>query len=184
VVAAADSQDYDAGGDASAAPVDTVPFVRPMGYKRVDGDGDAGPCGAVDVLTVSALIEARAAAKLAKEYDSADAMAIKLRTEHAVVLNDQARTWRVVLQSGGYFRVGPEVDPLMAEQVGDLLERRSAHQLKEYEQADAIHAELTALGVVLDTHVKSWKRPALGGNSTRGRARQSVCGDSKALESR
>jgi hypothetical protein len=126
VVAAADSQDYDAGGDASAAPVDTVPFVRPMGYKRVDGDGDAGPCGAVDVLTVSALIEARAAAKLAKEYDSADAMAIKLRTEHTVVLNDQARTWRVVLQSGGYFRVSPEVDPLMAEQVGDLLERRSA----------------------------------------------------------
>lgn len=150
---------------------------RVAGYKRVDGDGDAGFGDAVDVAVVAALIEARGSAKQAKEYDSADAMAWKLRTEHAVVLNDQARTWRVVLQSGGYYRVGPKVDPLTTEQVGDLLERRSAHQaLKEYEQADAIHAELTALGVVLDTHVKSWKRP--GSKSTRGRARQSISGDS------
>jgi hypothetical protein len=34
----------------------------------------------------------------------------------------------VVVQYGGYFRVGPKVDPFSTKQIGDLLIRRSAHQ--------------------------------------------------------
>ena len=149
-------------------------------YSRVDGDGDAAG-NAVDEAAIMALIDARGSAKQAKEYSSADAIAWQLRTEHAVVLDDKGRTWRVVLQSGGYYRVGPKIDPSTTKQVGDLLERRTTHQtLKEYEQADAIHAELTEMGVVLDTRIKSWKRPADKG--TRGQARQSESGASRPVD--
>eukprot|EP00966_Prymnesium_polylepis_P278120 6426436-Prymnesium_polylepis.1 len=150
-------------------------------YNRIDGDGDAG--NAVDEAAIVALIDARGLAKHAKEYETADAISLQLRTEHAVVLDDKGRTWRIVLQSGGYYRVGPKVDPVTTKQVGDMLERRSAHQvLKEYEQADAIHAQLTGMGIVLDTRIKSWKQP--GEKGTRGQARQDVSGQSRSIGKR
>ena len=50
---------------------------------------------------------------------------------------------------------------MTTRQVGDLLAKRTRHQeLKEYEEADALHAELTELGILLDTRLKTWKRPA------------------------
>lgn len=46
-------------------------------------------------------------------------------------------------------------------QVGDMLSKRTRHQeLQEYEEADTLHAALTEMGVVLDTRLKTWKRPA------------------------
>jgi len=119
-----------------------------------------GGCG-VDVPAVEALIEARGEAKQAMAYEKADEIAAALRSEHSVVLDDKRRTWRVVVEYGGYYRVGPPVDPFTTKQVGDLLEKRSRHQgLKEYAQADALHEELTEMGIILDTRVKTWKRPA------------------------
>ena len=66
----------------------------------------------------------------------------------------------MVVEFGGYYRVGPQVDPFTTKQVGDMLARRSAHQeRKEYAEADALHDALTEMGVVLDTRIKTWKRP-------------------------
>ena len=74
-----------------------------------------------------------------------------------------------VRYSGRYHRVGPPVDAFTTKVVGELLERRTAHQArKEYEEADALHAELTEMGVVLDTRIKTWKRPAERQGGRRG----------------
>ena len=102
----------------------------------------------------------RREAKQAKDYQTADEIAARLRSEYSVVLDDKRRTWRVVVEYGGYYRVGPAVDPFTTKQVGDMLAARTRHQeLKEYEQADALHAELTEMGIVLDTRIQTWKKP-------------------------
>ena len=126
-------------------------------WSRIAGDGDTGE---VDEKQVVALIERRAEAKSSADYVTADALAAELRSTHSVVLDDKGRTWRVVVEFGGYYRVGPSVDPFTTKQVADLLIRRTVHQAEEeYEQADALHASLTEMGVVLDTRLKTWKRP-------------------------
>ena len=155
---------------------DGQPF-DPTVWTRIAGDGDVNAGDAyddeygdsniidsnvdVDVPAVEALIASRGEAKKVKDYETADALATQLRSEYKVVLDDKRRTWRVVVEFGGYYRVGPKVDPFTTKQVGDLLERRTEHKLrKEYEEADAIHAELTEMGIVLDTRTCTWKRPA------------------------
>ena len=133
------------------------------GEKDGDDDGAAPKApngGGVDVAAVEALLEARGEAKQAKDYQTADEIAARLRSEYSVVLDDKRRTWRVVVEYGGYYRVGPAVDPFTTKQVGDMLATRTRHQeLKEYEQADALHAELTEMGIVLDTRIRTWKKP-------------------------
>ena len=57
-----------------------------------------------------------------------------------------------------YFRVGPRVDAEVAAEVGEKLARRSAHQqAQEYEQADALHAEVEEMGFEIDTRHKTWR---------------------------
>ena len=134
----------------------------PTAWTRIAGCGDeAHPeVSSVDEAAVMALIDARAELKAAADYEAADGLAGRLRTEHMVALDDKARTWWHIVEYGGYYRVGPTVDPFTTKQVADLLTRRTAHQAaKEYEQADALHAQLTEMGVVLDTRLKTWKRP-------------------------
>ena len=129
----------------------------------VGGGSDAGSAsgGGVDVVAVEALLEERGRAKQAKDYATADAIVETLRSVHSVVTDDKRRTWRVVVFFGGYYRVGPQVDAFTTKQIGDMLIQRTAHQEKqEYEEADALHAALTEMGVVLDTRIKTWKKPA------------------------
>jgi len=138
----------------NSAPIDEAEAT----VAAADG---AASGGGVDVAAVEALLEARGQAKLSKDYESADALVETLRSAHGVVLDDKRRTWRVVVQYGGYYRVGPQVDPYTTKQVGDMLSKRTRHQeLQEYEEADTLHAALTEMGVVLDTRLKTWKRPA------------------------
>ena len=128
-----------------------------------DGGSDAGSAvgGGVDVAAVEALLEERGRAKQAKDYETADAIVETLRSVHSVVTDDKRRTWRVVVFYGGYYRVGPQVDAYTTKQVADMLIQRTAHQEKqEYEEADALHAALTEMGIVLDTRIKTWKKPA------------------------
>ena len=122
---------------------------------------EAAPSGAgVDVAVVEALLEERGIAKQARDYETADAIVETLRSEHSVVLDDKRRTWRVVVSFGGYYRVGPHVDAYTTKQVGDMLIKRTAHQAaQEYDEADALHAALTEMGIVLDTRIKTWKKP-------------------------
>jgi len=87
-----------------------------------------------------------------------------------VVLDDKRRTWRVVVSYGGYYRVGPQVDAFTTKKVGDMLMKRTRHkELKEYEEADALHAELTEMGIVLDTRVRTWKKPSARERPSGGR---------------
>ena len=85
-----------------------------------------------------------------------------------VVLDDKRGTWRVVNVVGGYHRVGPKTDEFTAKLVGDLLTRRTAHQqAREYEEADALHAELTEMGITLDTRSRSWRTARVDGRRPR-----------------
>ena len=55
--------------------------------------------------------------------------------------------------------MGPPVDEVTTKKVGDLLERRAIHRAaQEYEQADALHGEIEALGITLDTRKQTWRR--------------------------
>ena len=57
-----------------------------------------------------------------------------------MALDDKRGTWRLVVQYGGYYRVGPRVESDLEAAVAEKLERRSACQAEEnYEEADAIH---------------------------------------------
>ena len=146
----------EAGGDGAKAEEEHEEGAA----AEAGGDGAASGVG-VDVAVVESLLEARGEAKQAKDYDTADEITARLRTEYSVVLDDKRRTWRVVVEYGGYYRVGPAVDPFTTKQVGDMLAKRTRHQeLKEYDEADALHAELTEMGIVLDTRIRTWKKPA------------------------
>ena len=94
----------------NSAPIDEAEAT----VAAADG---AASGGGVDVAAVEALLEARGQAKLSKDYESADALVETLRSAHGVVLDDKRRTWRVVVQYGGYYRVGPQVDPYTTKQV-------------------------------------------------------------------
>ena len=69
------------------------------------------------MAAVERLIEARGEAKQAEDYPTADELVERLRSEHCVVLDDKRRTWRVVVEYGGYYRVGPHVDAFTTKQV-------------------------------------------------------------------
>ena len=124
------------------------------------GGGGASRGAGVDEAGIAALLEARGEAKYAKDYATADEITARLRADYSVVLDDKRRTWCVVVEFGGYYRVGPPVDPFTTKQVGDMLTKRTAHQeLKEYEEADALHAQLTEMGIELNTRIGTWKKP-------------------------
>ena len=148
-----------AQAEAPATAGGAIPAVEAK--EEDDNSGDGASSGAsVDVAAVEALLEARGEDKQAKDYETADEITARLRAEYCVILDDKRRTWRVVVEYGGYYRVGPPVDPFTTKQVGDMLAKRTSHQeLKEYEEADALHAELTEMGIVLDTRIRTWKKP-------------------------
>ena len=129
-------------------------------HMRIEGDGDdiEELAGALDEAKVMELLAARSIAKKDADYDAADEIVATLRNEYSVAIDDKRGSWRLVVQSGGYYRNGPRVDPFTAKQVGDLLTRRSAHQAaQEYDEADVLHAELTELNISLDTRQKTWR---------------------------
>ena len=95
-----------------------------------------------------------------------------LREEYSVALDDKKGTWRLVAMRGGYYRVGPYVDAYTSKKVGDLLEARTAHQVaQEYDEADALHAQITEMGIALDTRLRTWRiaRTDKRGNRYAGR---------------
>lgn len=105
---------------AAAATPGSVEVER--GAVAVDGAEDgrgvaSGGGEGIDVAAVASLLAARGQAKQAKDYPKADELTATLRAEHAVVLDDKRRTWRVVVEYGGYYRVGPHVDPFTTKQV-------------------------------------------------------------------
>ena len=59
-------------------------------YARARGDS-----ASVDVETVEALVAERSRAKIAAEYDTADAIRDRLRTEFGVSVDDRVKEWVV-----------------------------------------------------------------------------------------
>ena len=113
---------------------------------------------ALDEEKVMAMLAERAELRRDGMYDDADEVVANLREQYHVILDDKRGTWRCCMIRGGYYRVGPRVDPFTAKKVGDLLERRTEHRvLKEYDEADALHAELSEMGVRLDTRLQTWR---------------------------
>ena len=162
----AGAEDEDEGEAEAEAEAEAVTLE---GLGATSGGGGGDEVG-VDEAAVVALLEERGRAKQAKDYETADEIVARLRSDYSVVVDDKRRTWRVVVEYGGYYRVGPQVDPFNTKQVGDMLARRSAHQArKEYEEADALHDALTEMGIVLDTRIKTWKRPAARAERKRNR---------------
>jgi hypothetical protein len=148
----------------AAAAADDADIVSSAADDAAEGGGGAAATASgmgVEAAAVEALLEARGLAKQAKDYEKADEIAARLRSDYGVVCDDKRRTWRVVVEFGGYYRVGPHVDPFTTKQVGDMLAKRTGHkELKEYEEADALHAQLTEMGIVLDTRLRTWKKPS------------------------
>jgi len=143
---------------------------------RVEGDGDddADLIAALDEEAILAGIAERSLLRRDGDYEAADAIQEDLKNKYSVILNDKLGTWRVVTRSGGYFHVGPPVDALQAKKVRDLLERMAAHREKdEFEEADAILAEIAEMGFSLNTTHKTWrvarKDYGTGGPYSRGR---------------
>ena len=136
---------------------DGAPFPS---HVRIAGDGDeAALASGLDADKVGAMITERAAAKRQRDYETADAVVTSLRDDFGVVLDDKRGTWRAVKMAGGYYQVGPSLDDdELTERVRALIARRTEHQVaREYDEADALHAELAELNISLDTRSRSWR---------------------------
>lgn len=129
-------------------------------YRRVVGDGDESGAD-LDAAAVGILLADRAVAKTKADYAMSDALAATLRSTHDVIVDDRRRTWRVVRQSGGYYRVGPSVGKAQARIEG-LVAKRAA-RVRRAGEADAEGAaclvKLHLLGVALDDEAMTWSRP-------------------------
>jgi len=129
-------------------------------YERVPGDGDAETTG-LDVAPIVSLLVSRTAAKRRRDFVTADAAAEALRTEHSVIVDDKRKTWRVVKLYGGLYRVGSKVGQAEPK-IGRLLTRRS-ERLESHgegdEEAIRLGEELKLMGVQVDDHRGTWKRP-------------------------
>ena len=145
-------------------------------HVRAEGEGDATAAAAdLDEERVLALLLQRSAAKALQDYDAADALEERLRDEHSVIADDKRGTWRLVILLGGYHHIGPAVAPVTTRRVGELLERRAAHEAaQELDAADALQAELGEMGIEIDTKFRSWRTKRVegrGGGRGGGRGR-------------
>ncbi|KOO31834.1 hypothetical protein Ctob_011208 [Chrysochromulina tobinii] len=143
-------------------------------HLRVEGDGDAE--FPVDEAAVLERLVARALARKDGDFEAADTIKEELLNKLHVALDDKAGTWRVVRLYGGYYRVGPRVDEFTEKIVAEKLEKRNALRAdRNYDEADVLHAELTAMGISLDTRSRTWRKGEPGearssGGQERGEA--------------
>ena len=112
---------------------------------------------AVDEAAVVALLEERGQAKQAEDYEKADEIADTLRSDFNVAVDDKRRTWRIVISYGGYYRIGPQVDEFTTSRWATSSCAAPPTQNQGVPRADALHEELTAMGIVLDTRARTWK---------------------------
>jgi len=125
---------------------------------RDDEDVPSSEVAAFDEAGALELISARALHKRAAEYEAADEIVDKLRSEYNVVLDDKRGTYRLVRQYGGYFRVGARLPSETLEKVAPLLERRTtAKEAQDYETADALQDEISSLGISLDSRMRTFR---------------------------
>ena len=139
-----------------------------------------GAGGAADD-EVSSLVRARALSKAARDYAAADALLDQL-LDLGVVVDDRRRAWRFACArrttvDGGRDDPGHDyvrraqsderdaatgelrlaLDPRLAGEVDDLLRRRLAAKLGyRYEEADALQAALSVLGIETDERQRTW----------------------------
>ncbi len=136
---------------------DGEPF-RPRGYVRVAGDSRVSEEN-VDVRTIESLLQERADAKRARDYETADHLKATLEVDHAVAIDDVRRTWSVgTNKAGGYVLEGKLPGGFDLDLIESLLARRMVHKSrKEWRLADELQRELHELGVEMHDQKKLWR---------------------------
>ena len=133
-----------------------APYTQELGGADADADADAAE--------VESLLRARALAKVARDYASADLLLDTLLGLGAVV-EDSRRVWRFVpsgrdaARDEHDYRAAGEValDPRLRHEVGRLLARRLDCKLNHrFDEADALQGSLNALGVEVDDRAGEW----------------------------
>ena len=126
-------------------------------YTRDPSDGSR--MGADEVAAAAAMVADRLRAKLAREFERADALLAALHAR-GVSVSDDRRMWRA---DGAPFSVysyheegAPgDVTPRWIEEA--ILRRGEARLARNYEAADAILASLEAEGIGLDDARRTWR---------------------------
>ena len=137
-------------------------------HQRIEGDGDKdlGEAG-MDEAAVTEMLKKRALARKEGDYEEADAIKKNLREQLNVALDDKQGTWRVVKLSGGYYRIGPKVDPETADAVHEKLERLAVCQAEDNEEESAsIMSALKDMDISIDSRLSTWRK---GARERRGR---------------
>jgi len=128
-------------------------------YQR--SENDQKRLDAAHVADVHEMLRERLEAKLARDFDEADALLAQLQQEFGVTVNDGSKEWRADGQSFArhYQRVGalePWVDEAAVQQL--IAERTAARKARNYHRADGILAELLEThGVALVDSSYSWR---------------------------
>jgi len=150
-------------------------LARPLkaGY-TLDGEPPAG----ADLPTVEKLLADRVAAKLAKDYETADRLQAELLAM-GISTNDRLRTWSGTPSAKQVDREVEEKEddkgglarPVMARYTLDgeppagadlptvetlLADRLAAKLAKDYETADRLQAELRAMGISTNDWLRTW----------------------------
>lgn len=150
-----------------------APYVRRGGCYQLTED---------DLITVSAMIEKRAQAKLKREYHISDGLKDTLRSKYNVKLNDKKREWSVVIKDHGgnsdsntsdgngfhMYVPSPLAPPdhpthTMNDDSKALIQKRLtdrevARKLKDYRTADLIRDEMMDdYSIVIDDLTREWK---------------------------
>lgn len=110
---------------------------------------------------INTLLRERLEAKLARDYDEADALLAQLYDQYGVTVNDGAKRWRADGKSfeRKFTRAGP-ADPNVDEAAVMSLvnERHAVRKERNYRRADEILAELLEVhGVVVVDSTYTWR---------------------------
>lgn len=117
----------------------------------------AAPAG-VDTAAVQELLARRVVMKKARDFDAADAIQAELLAM-GVWVNDKTRTWEAsIAATGGYTLKGEQPAGVDAAAVEGMLARRlEAKKTGDFDSADAIQAELSAIGLYVNDKKKTWE---------------------------
>ena len=135
-------------------------------YSRADDDTTAGATNNAQWEGINELLRDRLEAKLARDFDEADALLAQLYDQFGVTVNDGAKLWRADGQSfeRRFRRIGPENTDTDEEAVlGLIKERMALRKERNYKGADEILSELLEVhGVVVVDSDYTWRYVGTG----------------------
>jgi cysteinyl-tRNA synthetase len=163
-------REWSVGGKFAAPPgtIEMSPYSKPLAGLL----GDAAEDGAIADLqkNIQSMVDERLAAKLSRDFETADAIRDELMDTYTVLVNDDMRMWSI----GGVFNPPPEPykmspyspplpEGIDAGRVAALVEERDAARLdRDFRTADDIKVGLQEdYDIVINDKLKQW---SVGGN--------------------